>query len=305
MQNNGIAENRPSAVLYQIAPDVNMLLNCYVIKTKNGKLIVIDGGGAGSPDSNGYLYGQLQKISGRKIPEIEAWILTHLHDDHVNEFIIIANDESKKIKVKNIYLNAPSRQFMQRAENGRFAYLYDDVKKAYDIFTESGAFDKIHGKSVFKGDVINIDGITLEILLTVSDECTEDNINDTSLIFRADIEGQTVLFLGDAYIPEGNRLLDEYGVGIKSDVVQMAHHGQNGVTRQVYETVEPKICLWPTPIWVYNNADGIYQTTLVRQWMTDMGVKYHYIASKGLIQTLSFPIDYSTLEENDISPNKN
>ena len=97
MQKNGIAENRPSAVLYQIAPDVNMLLNCYVIKTKSGKLIVIDGGGAGSPDSNGYLYGQLQKISGKEIPEVEAWILTHLHDDHVNEFIIIGQSRKRQI----------------------------------------------------------------------------------------------------------------------------------------------------------------------------------------------------------------
>ena len=40
-----------------------MLMNCYAIKTKNGKLIVIDGGGAGSEKNNGYLYKKLQEIS--------------------------------------------------------------------------------------------------------------------------------------------------------------------------------------------------------------------------------------------------
>ena len=43
-------------VLYQVTPNADMLMNCYIIKTKSNKLIVIDGGGAGSPAANGYLY---------------------------------------------------------------------------------------------------------------------------------------------------------------------------------------------------------------------------------------------------------
>lgn len=295
-------ENYSAPVLYQIAPDKNMLLNSYVIKTRTGKLIVIDGGGAGSDANNGYLFRQLKKICDGGRLEIEAWFLSHLHDDHVNEFTLIGKDDQMPVRVNNIYLNVPSKEFMQKVENGKFAYLYDDVRTSYDRFIGEGEFDKINGKNVFQGDVIEIDGVKIEILLTMTENETESNLNDTSLIFRVTIEGQTVLFLNDAYIPEGNRLLALYGDELKSDIVQMAHHGQNGVTKKVYEAIAPTMCLWPTPIWVYDNANGIYQTTEVRQWMVDMGVKYHYIAGKDLTQSLTFPVDFSTLEENDITP---
>ena len=289
-------------VLYQITPDCDMLMNCYAIKTKNGKLIVIDGGGAGSEKNNGYLYKKLQEISGEESPTVDAWFLSHMHDDHTNEFIIIGNDESKKITVKNVYMNFASREFMKSSEGGHFAYLYDGIISAYDRFFGKGAFEKANGKTAFEGDIIEIDGIKIEIMLTVSDEEKEKNINDTSMIFRAYIDGQSILFLGDGHVEVSERLIEKYGDALKSDIVQMAHHGQNGVTFEVYKTVSPKLCLWPTPIWVYENKQGIYQTTEVRRFMMDMGVKYHIVAGVDLTRSLTFPVDFETLSENDITP---
>ena len=79
-------------LLYQITPDSIMLMNCYVIKTKNDKIIVIDGGGVAS-ENCGYLYKELQKISGKEVPEIDAWFFSHMHDDHMNGVIeLIAPD---------------------------------------------------------------------------------------------------------------------------------------------------------------------------------------------------------------------
>lgn len=287
----------PKAELYQVAPDAQMLLNCYVIKTKNDKLIVIDGGGNGSGTSNiGYLYGYLQQLSGKEVPEIEAWILTHLHDDHVKEFIRIANDSSKEINIKNVYFNLPSKAFMEKSEKGKYAYLFDEVRAGYDNLYGAGAFDAIGGKNIFEGDSLTIDGVRLDVLLTVTDEETETNINDTSLIIQATIEGNTVMFLADAYIYEGRRLLEKYGDALKSDVVQMAHHGQAGVERNVYKVIDPDVCLWPTPVWVWDDHPGIYQTPEVRQWMREMGVKYHYVAGVDFTQKITFPLDYSQLK---------
>lgn len=292
-----IVPTEPEAALYQVAPDGEMLLNCYIIKTKNDKLIVIDGGGNGSGTPNiGYLYGYLQHLSGKEVPEIEAWILTHLHDDHVNEFIMIAKDSSKKINIKNVYFNLPSKAFMEKSEKGKYAYLFDEVRAGYDNLYGSSAFDATGGKNIFAGDVLEIDGVRLDVLMTVTDEEKETNINDTTLIFKATIEGNTVMFLGDAYIHEGRRLVETYGASLKSDIVQMAHHGQAGVERNVYETIDADVCLWPTPVWVWDNHPGIYQTPEVRQWMRDMGVKYHYVAGVDLTQKIIFPLNYSQLK---------
>ena len=66
---------------------------------------------------------------------------------------------------------------------------------------------------------------------------------------------------------------------LKADICQMAHHGQNGCDRAFYEAVSPEICLWCTPLWLWNNDRGkgfnthIWKTVTVRGWMDEIGVK--------------------------------
>ena len=295
------AKNKP--VLYQVSPDTSSLMMCYIIKTQNDKLIVIDGGGVSTREENsGYLYSKLQQISGKDEPEVEAWFLTHIHDDHVTEFSIIARDKSKKIKINNIYFNFPSRSFMEKAEGGRFLYLYDEMKQSYDLLKGEGSFDAINGKSVKQGDKLNIDGIEIEILMTIQEKERESNINDTSLVFRATIEGQTVLFLADAATSEGSRLKRAHGEYLKSDIVQMAHHGQGGVSQDVYTVIDPKMCLWPTPDWVFDDWNKNLQTLEVRKWMVQQNVRYHFVTGIGMTQELAFPVDFNLLQPMDIAP---
>ena len=66
--------------------------------------------------------------------------------------------------------------------------------------------------------------------------------------------GQKVLFLNDCQVAEGKDLLKFYPDKIKSDIVQMSHHGQDGVGKDVYDAIGATRYLWPTPIWVWNNT---------------------------------------------------
>ena len=52
-----------------------------------------------------FLYAELQKISGKNVPEVEEWFLTHVHDDHLTDFSLIALDPSKKIN--KLHFNFP------------------------------------------------------------------------------------------------------------------------------------------------------------------------------------------------------
>jgi len=295
-----------TATLYQVSPDTSSLMMCYIIKAQNGKLIVIDGGGVSTRDDNsGYLYAKLQEISGKKVPEVEAWFLTHIHDDHVTEFSLIARDPKKDIVINNVYFNFPSRGFMEKAENGRFLYLYDEMKESYDALFGQGSFDRVKGKTVKQGDKLNIDGIDIEILLTVSAKEREPSINDTSLIFRISVEGQTVLFLGDAAVSEGSRLMRAYEKEyLQSDIVQMAHHGQGGVAQNVYQAIAPLVCLWPSPDWVFDDWNNDLQTMTVRQWMVDMGIEYHYVTGSGMTQSIILPAEIDSLQRLDVAPDK-
>lgn len=281
------------AHLYQVSPDTSSLMNCYVIKTATDKLIVIDGGGVATRDkTSGYLYEYLKRLSGKNVPEVEAWILTHMHDDHVTEFCLIGNDEKKPIKVNNIYFNFPEYGFFEVVESGRFAYLYKDVESAYNNLMGEGEFEKCGGKTAREGDVFEIDGVKIEILLTYNETLLPNIINDTSMIFRVSVSDQTILFLGDAHISQGNFLLAKYGADLKSDMVQMSHHGQGGVSKEVYSTIAPTLCLWPSADWVFDDWNGNLTTFQTREWMIELGVKYHLITGRHKTQEIGLPVDF-------------
>jgi len=70
----------------------------------------------------------------------------------------------------------------------------------------------------------------------------------------------------------------------------MAHHGQMGVREEFYRTVRFRACLWPTPLWVWNNDVGEgydtawMKTPETRRWMDEKGITEHHCAWQGLVK---------------------
>ena len=66
----------------------------------------------------------------------------------------------------------------------------------------------------------------------------------------------------------------------------MAHHGQNGVSKEVYEAINPKICFFNCPEWLWNNDNGngynsgTWQTIEVRNWLENLGTT-NFVAYNG------------------------
>ena len=96
------------------------------------------------------------------------------------------------------------------------------------------------------------------------------------------------MFLGDMGWEPGTRLIRMWNYKeLKSDVVQMAHHGQDGVEENLYQVLHPEICFWPAPDWLWDNMkDGVagagsYKTMKTREWMERMGVQRNYVAKDG------------------------
>ena len=67
----------------------------------------------------------------------------------------------------------------------------------------------------------------------------------------------------------------------------MSHHGQDGADKQLYAIINPEVCLWPTPEWLWNNDNGggynsgTWQTLETRKWMNEIGVPRHYVEKDG------------------------
>lgn len=248
----------------------------YIITDSDGNIVVIDGGQAFNIE---YLIQTLQGITGKEKPVINAWFLTHPHSDHIEAFLKAIEVDGKRVDIEKVYYNFPSQAFIEKYESAE-SYTISDFYKALPLFE-----NKTH--IVRTEEQINIGRIKIEILQTYTEVETNNAINNSSTVFRVTLNGKKIIFLGDAGIEAGNRLLKRYGEDLKSNVCQMAHHGQRGVTKEVYAAISPEVCLWDTPEWLWNNDAGkgynthVFLTVEVRRWMEELGVKTNYCIKDG------------------------
>ncbi len=334
--------------LYQLPPQVinekgisygNM---SYIIKTRNGKIIVLDGGYSDSfmddtvHSDSSYLLSMLRSVTGKSVPNVDAWFFTHMHADHVGAFKDLMVKHREEITISAIYYRFPTDAEIEAycpesnwtAHKNMVASFGNHVALAKNA--EGGKTKVITIASRFQNPCLgsfDIDTVHFDVLLTCEDVfwgaenigtkysgnrenngkayssrtikelVYEDYGNNTSAVFRMTTGGKTVLFLGDAAEPAGIMLKyyhDKHTAdsnsyfSLKSDMVQMAHHGQNGVAKNVYYAIDPDVALWPTADWLYEVGSGSeYTTYYTRQWMKALGTT-NYVAKDGL-QTVSFP----------------
>lgn len=229
---------------------------CFVFQTKEGKLIVFDGG---YPEEAERLIRVLQMLSGEEIPTVSAWFLSHLHVDHYGVYCRLCTDENlrRQLKVERFYCNLLSEEFYVKTCR-EAASLYA-IPRATCL--ESGNTVGAEVVTVQTGDVIRIDELSFEIL-HVPDEAygADMNINDSSVVCRlVTEEGQSILFLGDAEFVCSNDLLLNHREQLRSDVVQVGHHGCGNVSRECYEAIGARAYLWPVgeKFWYGESGEGL------------------------------------------------
>ncbi|NBH71773.1 MBL fold metallo-hydrolase [Clostridiaceae bacterium] len=242
-----------------------------ILQTSQGKLIVVDGGLGADGD---YLRSQIQARGSH----VAAWLLTHPHGDHAGALYKILQDEAaglqSGIQIDGIYysfaapewysVNDPTEQTMAHAIIGSFSGLPEGMLN-----------------TVGRGQTIQVDDVTVQVM-NDRYETSQDKGNNAGIVYKIWVNGKSILFLGDMAEEGGRRLLSEVGAeGLKSDIVQMAHHGQNGVDEEFYKAVNPSICLWPTPQWLWDSVGSRYRTSETKGWMTHLNVQRHYCTKDG------------------------
>lgn len=244
----------------------------YIIRTKNDKTIIIDGG---TTDDTA----NLMKYIGKYNNKVDYWFITHAHDDHVGAFTEIANNTD--VQIDNIYISLNEYEWYEQNEHSRVEF----SKKVIDTINSEKRKENVHIPQI--NEKIQIDGIEAEILGIRNPEITENSGNEQSMVIKFDTGKQSLLILGDTGERSSEKLLKTQKEKLKSDIVQMAHHGQAGATKELYEVIQPKICLWPTPEWLWNNdagtgkGSGQWKTLETRKWMEDLKVQTNYISKDG------------------------
>lgn len=232
----------------------------YMIQTDGGNVIAIDGGRE-RPE----MLRDILEATGRRV---NMWFMTHPHCDHFGSMVELLR-ESTDITVQGIWHSTINEPYAE------------DVDSAwYDFIRET----KIPVHELTVGDTFYVDNVRIEVLGIANPELMTDpqhwgdRINNQSVVLRVSDGKFTVLFLADLAVKGGEKLLGHHRDGLPCDAVQMAHHGQKGVAREVYEATGAKYAFWPTPIWLWENRwPGTdtpnledLKTFEVRDWMAEL-----------------------------------
>lgn len=281
--------------VYLLAPDKNVLSQFIVIKTKNNKVVVIDGGHELYEPCLAPAIRAILGLSDGDYFEIDGWFLSHPHNDHYGEAtkLLSTMQSGAEFKVKNFYFDYPDLYNCTFSPSDYSIESYNALKSAFcNYATKTGEkdpenyFDSLNGKiinqsSVKKGLTITIDGVDFDILQTRSNE--DEQVNSCSMVIRARflVDGieKKILFLNDVSKNSGNRLLKRYGSELKSDAVQISHHGQAGADKNVYDAINAKFRLWPTTNWVWTD-EKTFLIGETRSWfnITACGSDYDLVS---------------------------
>ena len=243
-----------------------------VIRSSDGKVIVVDGGVA---DDSEHLLGVIKEFGGY----VDAWLITHPQGDHVGALIDILTNHQGEIDIRGIYGRLFDLSWYAEADSGESGVpwlLMEQLEKV--------PADRLH-LDIKKGDQIVLsDKLSFRVMNDPLDVRDEYTVNNSSIMYDVCLEGKHIIYLGDMGPAAGDQHMQS-GVldGITADLVQMSHHGQNGVTREFYEKLAPKACVWPAPDWLYNarpENKGLV-TWITKQWIEEMGINENYCTKDG------------------------
>ena len=224
----------------------------FVITLEDGRYIIIDGGYGDyiqndvekSPRDAEILYEYLKnnnKQKGEKIT-IAAWIFTHPHADHFGAFTKFTKLYSNSVHIENfIFNNGDPSTYSEEYKPNNFLSktIFDIAKKHYS----DTLFIKPH-----VGQTLKFCSTEFTVLFT-QELCAPDiapAVNDASMVIKMTSNGKSVLFPADCDKIISDLLVKIYKDFLKSDIMQINHHGYSGVTKELFDCVSPKITIWPT-----------------------------------------------------------
>lgn len=231
----------------------------YTIYNPKRGLIVIDGGWEEDGD---YVRNVLRKLGNH----VNAWILTHPHQDHVGAFIHIYPDLND-LQIDRIYtIDMASPQICQERAP------WDSIE-AYLRFLSLNIPDLQY---LYTGDVLDLCGLKLSVFNSYDkhvEELSKDYLNDGSLMFKISGETQSMLFCADVGKSMSKYLYRTWGDQLQATYLQMGHHGYGGLKDSFYKKVHPEIAFFDAPDSMMFDTSGTYDNPEHVKLMEGLGSK--------------------------------
>ena len=238
----------------------NMCIFYTLYNQENDYLIIVDGG----YDENA---GQVRDMIDVYGGDVDSWIITHYHPDHVGAFNEIYNDGD--IYIKDIYASLMDYDYyLKVAQEWDFPETYTEYKEL------TAKADNIHYLN--SGDILDLCGLKMEVISSANDDIKDfstDYPNDASLVFKISGSEDSILFTADITTKQMcNYLLDNHADLLQAKYIQMNHHGWNWFDYSFYNVVNPKIALFDTPKWEFEEKE---ETIELRKYIVSNNIEVY------------------------------
>ncbi len=221
-----------------------------VVTLADGSFLLIDGGKEANDEhqdrKNLFEFLWEHKPKHHEKPKIAAWLISHSHTDHINLCQEFLKEYGDRVELALFGYNFPDFEtgIITKSE-GKELYWQTTTKDLLDK-----RFPNTTRYTMHTGQSLLLPGCEVEILTTWEDFWPQEmpSANHSSFIIRLKFAtGKTVMLPTDAWKPTTALAVSIWGDYLKSDVLQVVHHGLSGGNIDFYKAVAPELLLWPTP----------------------------------------------------------
>ena len=232
---------------------------CIIFKLSDGRFFIVDSGIGGliadgrdnKGSSSGWIYQTLAAHADDPTNiEVAAWLITHVHSDHAGglydmalgyygyqgkKHTVMPKEMKQYIKIDKIIYNSPDS--------------FPDCNREGWMKTIINAFGVKNVVKAHPGQVFYLADLTLTIYgsldLIVENAGNSSDLNDFSIVSRAEFNGKTMLLMGDSDTIPNPVLASIYKEALKSDILQLAHHGYGDTgDHKVNSYCNPDMAIW-------------------------------------------------------------
>lgn len=211
----------------------------YVMRLEDGSFIVVDGGHDLQKNADRLYYVLRKQAVDPDNIVIAAWIFSHSHTDHCGFFPSFSASYASKVTVERFIYNLPvSAQFDKDSTESTNSFITGYVKRY------AGAKVTV----AHPGQVYYLHGATIRILYTADMMLPTmiDYGNTASMGWTIEVAGVRTAMLGDLGYAVASRMLQFYNADVlRSDVLQVAHHGIGSSPNILYPYIDPAYAMIP------------------------------------------------------------
>ena len=215
----------------------------YTLEDGAGHFLIVDGGWAGTE-------ARVRDAIKMHNNHVDAWILTHPHQDHIGAFnAIYANPDG--ITIDRIYDSPVDYDVVKdRGEKWDDLAVFEEYRKL-----TKNADNVTH---LNRGEELDLYGLHIKVY-NAYDRYVLDNsndiTNDSSLVFKASYGSSSMIFCGDIKYQMEDILTELYGSELRCGCIQAGHHGNWSFSDEFYDNTGASTVFIDSPAWIMQDSE--------------------------------------------------